>query len=737
MRMFKTVGAVVIAGWLSLSVQALVVDQDMTITAAPGGVEFVGDYTLTVEFEGQVNLGVVTNRGHRAALRLNSGKAQVSYIEGQNGSYTRVEFNGGILTDAGGWGSAWFKPDATSTIELASIDGNPISITHPNSQWKYLVTGAGRVFTTGSGRMDIDAAGVYSTTVLYCYMNIPSTNYLHTGGACFRGTWAGNIGNVRLNDNNCLPPGEIQLGDAGGNASRMSINCTQQIAHRIVGYGNSAITNMTASTVTLLFTNDHSCLDAVLQGAAFNVAMSGTTDSDVFTLKTPRVSGKLSVIKGRTVVQPPRSGGAVTCGQLQICAGTALEVDGTAMTVGSYENEGGTVTFKNGGTLTVLQPVETGTTMLLDTEGLHLSGCTEFLKSGAGKLCLSGHVPFAPPMCHVAAGTVQFVGPKGTTNSWWRFTVRQSAASGGTLSIGPVRLLDVDCNFADGAGTGANGGGYSAVSAGVLPTAYRPKQYFCTSTDYVTSKSGSDTPQSPVTIWNSSTVFDCTFNSPKPKESDPSTWITWTYRIPVPAAEIRGYNLKTQWGNGSSWPRSWKLESSPSGADGTWVLMDERSGYSSIINGQQWYNNGGYGIPGNDGHPSTKITFDSLDVAMLASRGGISSESVVRVDRGAVLDCSLCETQPALGVLEVDCADGTGVGTLKNVKLSGSGVVRLLNATGKGGDVLPLAFIDSVTTGSLAGWTVYVDGVENPNLSLAWQDGQLVIPRPGSVIIVR
>ena len=137
---FKTeaVLALGIAGLVGLSAQAtVVVDRDMTITTAPGGVEFAGDYTLTVEFEDEVGVGKVVNDGHRAKLRLNKGSARVTAVEGKNGSYTCVEFNGGAFADGGGWGSAWCKPDETSTIEISSVNGNPIVIAHPNSQERW------------------------------------------------------------------------------------------------------------------------------------------------------------------------------------------------------------------------------------------------------------------------------------------------------------------------------------------------------------------------------------------------------------------------------------------------------------------------------------------------------------------------------------------------------------------------------------------------------------------------
>jgi len=735
MNVCKVGLAAIAAGLVGLSAPALVVDRDMTITTAPdGNVEFAGDYTLTVAAD--MFVAIVSNNGHHATLRLDS-KAQIRWIDGSNGSYTRVEFNGGALTDAAGWGGAWFKPDATSTIELASIDGKPIQILHPNAQWQYLSSGAGKIITSGTGRFEVATGGLSGSQILYCYLNIPSANYGHTGGTLPRGNTTGTLGNIAFNSINSMPRGEVSLGDSSGYKCRVFMGATSHYADRIIGYSSSYLTNQTSSACSLTFTNDNSCLDAVLSGPSFNVTMNGAQPTDVFTLKTPRVSGVFTVQSGKAVVQTPRAGGGTYCGQLRVCAGTTLEVDGVALSAGIFMNEGGQVVYKNGGSLTITEQVDAGS-RLFDTDGAHLAGSSSFVKSGAGTLYLSGDSCLEAAEYRVAGGTMKFVGPTGTTNHWWRFTARQSATAGGPLSIGPMRLLDANCDFADGAGTGSGGGGYTAVAADVSPATYQAKEYYCSSSDYYKgAKTGSDNPQGPNTIWNSSSVYDCTFKSPKPTEADPSTWITWTYRIATANVTIRGYNLKTQWGTGSCWPRSWKLESSPSGADGTWVLMDERSGYTAIENGQKWYNGGGLGVGGNDQHPSTKINFDGQGVPSLASQGGVAAGVAVRVDRGATLDCSQCAAQQELSALTVDCATGSGVGTLRNVRLAATGTIRLLNATGKSGVVLPLAFVDSVTTGSLAGWTVCVNGVENPKLALAWQDGRLVIPKLGLAILVK
>lgn len=717
--------------------EALVVDSDMTVsTSYSDGVSFAGDHTLTVAAGTSIHLGVIRNEGHQVVIRLEpNAQPSFSYLAGTASSCTKLEFNGGWLRDAGGWGSAWFMPDASSTVELASVGGNPILLTHPNSQWKYLVMGEGKVCTSGAGRLEIQTAGIHNGTVLFCYLNAGGANFGHTGGTVLRGNTLGTQGQICLNASDQLPPGLVELGASSGGVARIFMGNTRQYAQRIVGYGGiSYLTNQTAAATTLVFTNDNALLDATLGGPSFNVKMKGTAASDTLTVKTPRITGSLTLEAGRMLLQRPRTDDGTHCATLRVGAGTALEIDGVVVTADTYLNEGGTVTTKNGGRLVLTSTVDVGNAVY-DGEAARLSGASTFIKDGLGTLLYAGNRVFEPDAVHVAAGTLRFTGPTGTTNHWWRFTVKQAVSAGTTLSIGPMRLLDADLHFADGAGQGANGSqAFTAVAAGTAPSAFQPKQYLCSSMNYSTTKSGSDTPYPPTAIWNSSSVYDCTFVSPKPSLNDPASWITWTYRLPDAPVTVCGYNLKTQWGSFSSWPRSWKLESSPSGADGTWELMDERTGYTALEQGQKWYNGGGYGVGSMDGPPATKIAFDA-QTPTLDTRGGLAADCAVQVDGGAELDCTKCVTRPVLSALTLDCAKGGG--TLRNVALASTGTLDLVGFTGTRPYVLPYTFVDSVTAGSLSGWTVRIDGVDEPDFRLAWQNGRLCLPLTRTVLLIR
>ena len=192
-------GAAVTVAAFGAKADALTIDRDMTLDNNYSPADFAGDYTLTVNAARCIT-GALTSDGHQATVRIeNGGELQVGNFAAKNSGYLKVEFNGGWLKDAGGWGTGWCVPDATSTIELASVNGNTILIPHPVSQWKYLNTGAGRVCTSGSGRLEIATAGISGTTILKFVLNVNMNNYQHTGGTLLRGNVPYGVGWVAFN----------------------------------------------------------------------------------------------------------------------------------------------------------------------------------------------------------------------------------------------------------------------------------------------------------------------------------------------------------------------------------------------------------------------------------------------------------------------------------------------------------------------------------------------------------
>lgn len=71
------------------------------------------------------------------------------------------------------------------------------------------------------------------------------------------------------------------------------------------------------------------------------------------------------------------------------------------------------------------------------------------------------------------------------------------------------------------------------------------------------------------------------------------------------------------------------------------------------------------------------------------------------------------------------------------MQLAATGKLYLANYSGKSGYELPLKFVDSVTSGSLGGWEVYVNGELKSGYGLAWRNGKLVIPRAGMRVYMK
>ena len=729
MKVFAAGAAMTVAAF-GAKAETLEINQDMTLDADYTAAYFTGDYTLSVNASrniGSMTSGM-TNDGHHAVVKIEKGgELQISSFLAKNGGYTKVEFNGGWLRDAGGWGSGWCVPDATSTIELASVNGKSILIPHPVSQWKYLNTGAGRVCTSGSGKLDIRTAHISGSQILFFYLNVNMANYQHTGGTVLRGNQAGAPGWIKFNSNYSLPQGLVELGTSDGCYCYLCLEGTTQQAEKIKGYGRSCITNMTANASTLVFKADGSYLDAAINGSKINVTKDGA--GTTFTMKTAKVPGTFLVANGTAVVQKPSTGEALsTVDKLTLTAAGTLRIDGVTLQVGTFEDQGGTLECVNGGKLQYL--TTDGNKYYPDT--MPWPGC-DFVKAGAGSafFCSTNALKFRS--LQVAEGVLRLAGyTDTTTNKFWRFTVKATATPGNTLFLGPMRLYNRDGAFCDGGSSYDGSTPYTLYYVGdANAPAVKDLQplnalFSANAKDYNTSAgSGSDLIRPPWFMFADGTVWTCKFNSLKPKINDPSSWLVVSYRIPNDAAPVTGYDLRVSWAARAQYPGAWRLESSPTGEDGTWAIIDEKSGQSQP-NGQSWYHGGNTGTPSKSPYPIT---------VMNDQGGGFNPAMNVQVDGGATLDCTQCAARQTLAAITLDVVRGGG--TLKNVQLAATGKLHLTNYSGKSGYELPLAFVDSVTTGSLGGWEVYVNGELKSNYGLAWQNGKLVVPRTGLMVYVK
>lgn len=189
----------------------------------------------------------------------------------------------------------------------------------------------------------------------------------------------------------------------------------------------------------------------------------------------------------------------------------------------------------------------------------------------------------------------------------------------------------------------------------------------------------------------------CAFTNPVPVKANSDTYIIYTYRTPDTCGYPCGYDLRAQWDGASYMEKSWKIESSPTGEDGTWELMDEQVNQSS--SGANWY----HGKGGGD-MSTSPYQFPTA----LHTGEGLTINGTVAVAKGATLDCSLVEGGQEVSSLTVDLtAEG---GTLKGVKFARTGVLYLTNSpTDKFIGELPLTLDGCTAAGGLK-WQVFVNG---------------------------
>lgn len=737
------------AFWMALcffaclsAMAATVVSGDFVVTSASQislPVIITGDATITISNNVHVGFGSLTNDSHTVSIRLESGSSLwLSHLRSINNALTSIHFNGGRLIDAGGWGSYWFITAEGSRVKLVSDNANPIVFSHVNSQWKFYNVGQGRVTTEGAGALHILTDWIVADTRLRLFLsNVETADWGHTGGTYFGRCHAGRNGWIFCYAPYILPKGDIWLGSPDGSAGGViEMNWQNQRAERIrvvpitlqdpiqkaeaVAYITNDV-NTAWGTASLIFEADGSILDAPVYGGV-SVVKRGTGSFAIGCNAIPR----LVLENGTTTIQPAIPGTDVQIGNLSLRPGAKLIIDGGIVRAGAYN--GGDIELRNGGTIVGTLVIAKRT--LYDGDAEPLVGSVT--KSGAGTLYYIGDTVSGITNLCVAAGSLVFGNQAaGTDNRWWRFTVKGTQAPNNTLQIGPVRLLDANMRFVDG-GAGPWDGGtgdYYTLNTGDA-TSFAPRQYNVSSPNGYSCSVGS-----PSRIWFSSAVYHCQFDYPKPNPDYPNTWVAWTYRIPDGNMAC-GYNLKTQWADVTCFPRTWSLESSPTGADGTWELMDEQKDYPNVVNGQKWYNNGGYGTPNNDGWPTNMLHF-AQQAPSETTDGGLPATAHVRVEKGATLDCSLVRDGQTVSNLSVDWVlEG---GTLKNVRFAPTGAFHLVNVADPKalrGAAIPITFTDASDVANVKNWAVYING--EPSLeTVTWRNGGAAITIRETLLILR
>lgn len=643
---------------------------------------------------------------------------------------TRFLFRGGQLWKHYRANSAFATCAAGATAIFEGTEEFPITLAATYCK-PILLSGAGTLVTTGAcdvvftGLGERDAVPAPSTQLPDAEPSTGATNNPNLPWLRVMGDvrW-GHSGNLRVQKNGWLRLGQTDglphgpqtgivcleqkpSGTAPG--ARLDMNGYSSRLNGLVSVGQvTNFANAVTSTLTFGSHDDDGVLAAKITGN-IDVVKEGTGTLVVSNTVIPRV---FDIRRGTVLVKK----GDNALGALQLGVGAVLVIDGVAARCESLGNLGGTVEYRNGGSLRVF-------------------------KSGNVEMLMQTKEVSSVPI-HVAAGRLTFVGDA-CTNAYWRLTVRKSQISTG---FGEFALFSSTNKLPINAYPNDD----SPQNKGLLPQDEKTlvdiastgftNFVYRTSTDARNLEKGrfSFTANSMWSegkngrVWcDSSTLFDgvlgaWVFESKEtaPTPVNASSWLTWTFRLASDMPCVRTYSFFNNFWSRNTSPTSWLLETSANGVD--WVVADDRDGVAipSFSSGNyEWYNNG---------EPFV------LKVGPWSGAKGTVPETPIQVDADSVLDCSLMENRQNLSNLVLDWEFGGG--TFVNVALTETGTLDLRNvpsAASLTNYVLPYQFENSITAGSLAQWQVRVNG-ETSALKLSWNsEGRLWLPARGTLVRFR
>jgi len=631
----------------------------------------------------------------------------------------RILFNGGFLGNSNSYGAKYrFSSTAGKALILESVNGNPIMLCELYGNSTTIPT-EGLVKTAGAGDVVV-RSGTGSSNHFGWKLYDTSFVWQHTGD--LRLSYYMCVTCDSTNALPCLADGGDVVLDGDNEYNWINLAGFTQPVNGLIAADQSIISNSSAKVATLVFGSQRpdGTLCAPNMTKRINVEKVGT---GTLTITNTPAFDALEVKAGTVRFVAPVA--AVSIGKISVQAGATLVIDGVTVSSGKISvDTDATVTLLNGGRL-VLESAGAGTFQ----EGPLKGVCAEKTGNGVSYLAATNGTGLAG--VHVCGGTLAVV-QRGTTNEFWRVTIKETSVPDYELNLGPFRLYGEAGTFCDGGVANGTTLVYTQVANTTAPENLLAKQVMFSSTDYkpaseyTDGKHGSDNQYVPErAMFADSSVFSCRFDF-KPLLSNPETWLVATYRIPaLNGGFVTGYNVKSQWdGWKTRYPGTWKVESSPSGADGTWETMDEQVGQVGP-NGQSWYRgHSNY----NNGYPMNAADRPSP---------GFDPDACVQVDGGATLDCTRVMDAQEIANLAVDLSAGGG--TLKNVRFAADGTLNLVNMPAgmnlSDYDV-PLTFDGVSGTANVSSWTVLVDGAEN-RARLTWFNGGLRVFGSGTLILFK
>ena len=399
-------------------------------------------------------------------------------------------------------------------------------------------------------------------------------------------------------------------------------------------------------------------------------------------------------------------------------------VDGCTLTVNALTDDDATFSCVNGGKLRVGLGTDSESNLLVEGSTAAAVAASEIIKTGTGTFLVHSEAALAADV-HVAEGTLAFSRP-GTTNHWLRFTFTKMNYNS-AFQLSELVLMNAAGSRVDGGGQSVNitsgvgagtGGSYVAnADAGCAPQDMAPQSIWANDQSWLLNEpDGGYRDRSPSAIFDGQSWTRLRYST-APSDANPKVFVV---RMSANTAETYQYNFRTGY-SGTTHPTSWKVETSPDGVN--WTYSDAHNDVTPPSGVQAYYNGGVHYrlLGGRDG------------------AAGFAAGANVQVDRGATLDCSHVTGGQTLSSLTVDCAAGTGDGTLVNVAFAAAGEVRLVNFpanTPLENYELPLVFTDAADTANAHAWTLYVNGVATTK-KLSYRNGRLICLPQGTALLFR
>lgn len=510
-------------------------------------------------------------------------------------------------------------------------------------------------------------------------------------------------------------------------AGQLDLRLKSQCVNWLDASNRGMVTNTHSTYATLTFgTGDVAGYVKGPIGGNIHVKKTGTAAFTLHDSSMPDLTvedGSISVV-GTSTVGPltARTGANIT-----IEDGGALKADSFATSIAPVADEsayffgsGGSgsissvidlagaddafsVSVANGGTL------EFGGAADTEVQRVAITNCGTIRKIGSGACTIVSAEPQKlGGTILVSGGSLVFSGV-GNTNEWWKFVVTKVANANGKLSFGQLGLFDKDGNKLWTSMRVTE----DAIVASLAPG----------NATYSTPSGWTYADKTPSAIFTGN-FYDYLQVSGLAAQQDQSAQpFEVAFRLPAGANPAAYFAISAFDGNG---PKEFHVESSPTGADGTWTRAG--SGTASMPDWNHYYYWLGDGTWGGICGMPWKI---AANVPANVNVAG----ATLRVDSGATLD--LAGATGAIAGVEVDWTSRGGM--ISGLAVPQGGTLALVNVpdgTNLVGEPL-FTLADAASSNNVKSWSVTVNGKAKAAPVQIAANGEVSLASAATVLVMR